>query len=105
MRRLVDVQAALQEIVDSTTEITGGECIPHVSDTWVSSIDTAHLPAPMPAPPINGQVVGYVYLRDQQGAPLPNGQGQAPVQRDQQTGALSYSWPSPATRRKLVWSS
>jgi hypothetical protein len=58
----------------------------------VNSIDAAHLPAPLPAPPINGQVVGYAYLRDQQGAPLPNRQGQAPVLRDPLTGALSYSF-------------
>jgi hypothetical protein len=59
----------------------------------------------MPAPPLNGQVVGYAYLCDQQGAPLPNGQGQAQVLRDPLTAVLSYRFsdlaPAPTSFRPL----
>ncbi len=73
-----------------------------LSSTSGSTRSTRHTcPRRCAAPPINGQIVGYVYLRDQQGAPLPNGQGQAPVLRDPLTGELSYTFTNlaPGTYR------
>jgi hypothetical protein len=87
------VPAILQEIVDSTV-FQGGECVPAGGNVWVAAVDDAHLPDPIAVPPINNQIIGYVYLYDQQGNALPNGQGQAPIMRDPQTGASAYTFPN-----------
>jgi hypothetical protein len=86
-----DVQVAIQEIVNSTSEITGGECIPHVSDTWSTRL-MPHI-CPRRCPPRRSTARWLAMpISMISRAPLPNGQGQAPVLRGPLTGALSYNF-------------
>jgi hypothetical protein len=73
------------------TNIRYGDCVPRGGDVWSDTIDAARIgEIPPPQGPLSDTVAGYLYLYDQDGDPLANGQYKVPISRDPQTGKLSY---------------
>jgi hypothetical protein len=74
------------------TTILHGDCVPRGGDVWSDMIDVSRIGdvPPVFGGPLGDTVVGYLYLRDQDGNPLPNGRYKIPIRRDPQTDKLSY---------------
>jgi hypothetical protein len=83
----MDLDPILNGIVE---DINLGDCIPRGGDTWSDTIDEGHIADGFPPFELSDTIVGFVYIYDQNGSPLPNGRGKAPIRRDPQTDKLSY---------------
>lgn len=71
------------------TDVVSGPCVPTGGNSWYDTLAQDNLGS-NPADPVTYPTVGYVYLRDQNGNPLPSGQGKAPITIDSQSGRLTY---------------
>jgi hypothetical protein len=85
-----DLQAILDDI---TTNITYGDCIPAGGNQWVDQIDAQHTPSFPPPNTLPDGVFGYVYLYDENGLPLPDGQHTLPLVQDPLSGTLIFELP------------
>jgi Flp pilus assembly protein TadG len=76
---------------DIATDVQEGDCIPTGGNTWKSTMTDSQVGdvAP-PQGPLTYPTVGKVYLRDQNGQALPNGQGVRDIQVDPSSGNMIY---------------
>lgn len=72
-------------------QTAAGQCIPAGGAIWMNTMPPERVGAvPPPVGPLVYPTVGYIYLRDKNGNPLPNGPNRAPIVADAQTGRLMY---------------
>jgi hypothetical protein len=70
------------------TNVKYGTCVPAGGNSWADTMTDTQVGDV--TPPLTFPTVGTVYLYDQNGHALPNGQGQAPIQVNPQSGKLVY---------------
>jgi hypothetical protein len=75
---------------DISTDVKLGDCVPTGGTTFLNTITDDRVGDFSPVGPQTYPTVGYVYLYDSNGNPLPAGKDKAPVMVDPQTGTLSY---------------
>ncbi len=75
---------------DISTDVKLGDCVPSGGTTFLNTITDDRVGTVSPVGPQTYPTVGYVYLYDNNGNPLPAGKDKAPIMVDPQTGTLSY---------------
>lgn len=75
---------------DISTDVKLGDCVPSGGTTFLNTITDDRVGDVAPVGPQTYPTVGYVYLYDSNGNPLPAGKDKAPIMVDPQTGTLSY---------------
>jgi hypothetical protein len=81
----------LRTILDAISrDVKGGNCVPSGGTTFLNTITDDRVGTVGSVGPQTYPTVGYVYLYDNNGNPLPAGKDKAPIMVDPQTGTLSY---------------